>query len=49
MTTEEYRQITIEVLNQYFDPIFKLIGAGIAVLVIALAIILVIKPFIRKI
>lgn len=38
----------IEVLDMYFDPLFQLIGAGIAVLIIGSAILLFIKPFMRR-
>lgn len=45
MTADELRLV----LNDYFAPLYQIIGAGLAVIIIALAIFLVIKPFIRRI
>lgn len=45
MTKEEF----IEVMHMFFDPIYQMIGAGLALIVISLAIMLVIRPFVRRV
>jgi len=45
MTADELRLV----LDEYFQPLFYILGAGLAVIIIVLAIILVIKPFIRSV
>jgi len=45
MTPDELRIV----LNEYFQPLFYILGAGLAVIIIVLAIILVIKPFMRNV
>lgn len=37
-----------ETLDYYFEPLFQMIGGGLALVVVALAVIFVIKPFIRR-
>lgn len=49
MTVDEYKQATTEVLNQYFEPLFTLIGAAIAVILIAFVVVLIISPFIKRV
>lgn len=39
----------VEALHYFFDPIFQMIGGALAVIVIVLAIVFVLKPFIRRI
>lgn len=43
------KQEMIEALNIYFEPIFQMIGAALAVAIIWSAWYLVIWPFVRKI
>lgn len=43
------KQELIEVLDMYFTPIFWIAGSVAAVIVISLAIIMVIKPFMRRV
>jgi len=49
MTQQEYIEATRLVLNEYFTPIFQVLGGIAAVVVIAFAIFLVISPFIRRV
>lgn len=49
MDTPITKQEMLEVLHYFFDPIFQFIGGALAFIVIAAAVILVIKPFIRRI
>lgn len=44
MTKEEFT----EVMHQFFDPIYQMIGGTLAFIIIGLAVMLVVKPFIRK-
>lgn len=49
MTKEEYIDATRQVLNEYFVPIFQIIGGVTALIVIGLAVYMVVSPFIRRI
>jgi len=48
MTQDQYEHSTRLVLNEYFIPMFQIGGALCAFIVIALAVILVVKPFVRR-
>lgn len=45
MTKDEFT----EVMHYFFDPLFQLIGGGLAVIIILLALLLVIRPFVRRV
>lgn len=38
----------IEVLDLYIAPIYQIIGAGVAFLLLLITVIFILKPFIRK-
>lgn len=39
----------IDIMNQYIAPLYQIIGGFIALCIIVAAVLLVIKPFIRRI
>ena len=39
----------IDVMNMYITPFYQLIGGALAILVIAFAVVLIVKPFIRRV
>lgn len=45
ITKDEMRELFME----FIEPIYQLIGGGLAVIILVLAVILVIKPFIRRV
>jgi len=48
LTQEEFEFSLRTIMNEYFTPIFQIIGAGIALLVLCFAIALIVTPFIRR-
>lgn len=45
MTKEEF----VEVMHYFFDPLYMILGGLAAVIIITLAVVFVIKPFIRRV